>query len=153
MVRPRTFNVDEALYGAMIAFWAKGYKATLMANLTGAMGLEKGSIYAAFADKHSTFLCALKKYSDATYTCFKRILSGGKLPYDGMKALAEELVEYVAGGESRRGCLDVNSMIELAPHDDEVKNLLERHVKRNEALLAEYAERGRNSGSTSMLGN
>jgi len=32
----------------------------------------------------------------------------------------------------------VNSMSELAPRDDEVKNLLERHVKRNEALLAEY---------------
>ena len=46
----------------MVAFWAKGYEATSLADLMDATGLHKGSLYQAFGDKHTLFLQALDRY-------------------------------------------------------------------------------------------
>jgi len=46
--RPREFNEERALEAAMDVFWAKGFKATSLADLCAAMGLHKGSLYQAF---------------------------------------------------------------------------------------------------------
>ncbi|MDX2817181.1 helix-turn-helix domain containing protein [Streptomyces sp. PA03-5A] len=40
-------------------FWARGYAATSLEDLTGATGLGKGSLYGAFRDKRQLFLRVL----------------------------------------------------------------------------------------------
>ena len=63
MARPHEFDMDVALDATMSAFWTKGYDATSMTDLVRATGLQKGSIYKAFDDKHDLFMKSLTRYS------------------------------------------------------------------------------------------
>src|ERR1700730_5204432 len=60
--RPRAFNAEKALDCAMQIFWRKGYLGTSLSDLTDAMGIERPSRYAAFANKQSLFRKALERY-------------------------------------------------------------------------------------------
>ena len=61
--RPRSFDRDAALAAAMEVFWAKGFEATSISDLTQAMGLNPPSLYSAFGDKEHLFLEAVERYS------------------------------------------------------------------------------------------
>src|SRR5262249_27716280 len=60
--RPRTFDVDEALEIALKVFWRKGYEGTSIDDLTGAMGINRPSLYCAFGNKEQLFRKALDRY-------------------------------------------------------------------------------------------
>ncbi|WP_290050250.1 TetR/AcrR family transcriptional regulator [Amycolatopsis solani] len=62
MGRPRGFDVDQALERAMRVFWAQGYEGASLAELTGAMGITKTSMYAAFGNKEQLFRKAVERY-------------------------------------------------------------------------------------------
>lgn len=62
MGRPRGFDIDQALERAMRVFWARGYEGASLAELTGAMGITKTSMYAAFGNKEQLFRKALHRY-------------------------------------------------------------------------------------------
>src|ERR1700724_62726 len=61
--RPRAFDVEKALHGAMQVFWRKGYLGTSLSDLTEAMGINRPSLYAAFGNKESLFRKALDHYA------------------------------------------------------------------------------------------
>jgi TetR/AcrR family transcriptional repressor of nem operon len=48
MARTREFDEDEVLEEAMHVFWRRGYRATSLHDLLGAMALSKSSFYGAF---------------------------------------------------------------------------------------------------------
>jgi AcrR family transcriptional regulator len=62
--RPREFDIDEALERAMQVFWARGYDGTSLTDLTGAMGITKSSMYAAFGNKEQLFRKAVQRYAE-----------------------------------------------------------------------------------------
>lgn len=61
--RPRSFDRQAVLRQAMNVFWAKGYDATSLADLTSAMGINPPSLYAAFGSKENLFREAIALYS------------------------------------------------------------------------------------------
>lgn len=61
--RPLSFDTDEALERAMLAFWRSGYETTSIADLTAAMGVTPPSLYAAFGNKQALFLAAMRRYA------------------------------------------------------------------------------------------
>ena len=62
MGRPREFDVDKALDKALDVFWRNGYEGASIADLTGAMGINPPSLYAAFGNKEGLFRKALDRY-------------------------------------------------------------------------------------------
>lgn len=62
--RPRSFDRDEALSSALKVFWTNGYADASMADLTGAMGINAPSLYAAFGSKEGLFREAVRLYTD-----------------------------------------------------------------------------------------
>jgi AcrR family transcriptional regulator len=60
--RPRSFDRDEALERAMEVFWKQGFEGASLNDLTGAMGINPPSLYAAFGDKERLFLEAVERY-------------------------------------------------------------------------------------------
>ena len=147
MARPREFDIDEALDAAMGAFWVRGYEATSLADLMRAMGLQKGSIYKAFGDKHALFLCALQRYLDRMYQAQRETLASAASPRAALQAWLDRLIEAApAEGSSCRGCLAVNTLVELGPHDEQARALLEAHFERVRELLVEQIRRGQQEG-------
>ncbi|MCJ2185819.1 TetR/AcrR family transcriptional regulator [Novosphingobium beihaiensis] len=103
--RPRSFDRDEALRQAMHVFWQNGYDGTTMAQLTGAMGIESPSIYAAFGSKEGLFREAVKLYvaSEAgpAWQALERI-PDLKTAIGTMLSLS---IEAFVATEPQRGCL------------------------------------------------
>ncbi|WP_028936998.1 TetR/AcrR family transcriptional regulator [Pseudonocardia spinosispora] len=62
--RPRGFDADEALRRALLVFWEQGYEGASLTALTGAMGITKTSMYAAFGNKEQLFRRALELYTE-----------------------------------------------------------------------------------------
>jgi AcrR family transcriptional regulator len=62
MGRPREFDIDKALDQALNVFWRNGYEGASIADLTGAMGINPPSLYAAFGNKEGLFRKALDRY-------------------------------------------------------------------------------------------
>ena len=62
--RPRGFCLEEALETALQIFWRKGYEGTSMSDLTGAIGVNRPSLYAAFGSKEELFRRVLEHYAE-----------------------------------------------------------------------------------------
>lgn len=60
--RHRSFDKEEVLDTVMKAFWRNGFAGTSMSDLTGATGLTKPSLYAAYGNKEGLFKESLHRY-------------------------------------------------------------------------------------------
>ena len=96
----------------MDAFWAKGYEATSMADLCNCTGLHKGSLYQAFGDKHSLFMNALHHYADSEFHETTEVAFKLESPLERIRAVVGKICEDAS---SDKGCMMINSMVELAP--------------------------------------
>ncbi|MEV1026030.1 TetR/AcrR family transcriptional regulator [Streptomyces sp. NPDC050264] len=72
--RPRGFDADEALERAMLVFWEQGYEGASLADLTGAMGITRTSMYAAFGNKEELFRKVLHRYAEGPAAYVARAL-------------------------------------------------------------------------------
>jgi TetR/AcrR family transcriptional repressor of nem operon len=144
--RPREFDIDEALDAAMGAFWAKGYEATSLTDLMSVTGLHKGSLYKAFGDKHSLFVQALKRYLHSMRHAKNEMLAEAESPLDGLRAVAHRMVEFVDDSPSPMGCMAINALVELAPHDAEVKELMVDHIARMRSSIRDTVAQAQASG-------
>jgi AcrR family transcriptional regulator len=63
--RPREFDPDKALEGALRVFWLKGYDGASLTDLTKAMGINRPSMYAAFGNKERLYAATLERYARA----------------------------------------------------------------------------------------
>ncbi len=121
MARPREFNQGEALESAMQLFWAKGYEATSLSDLVGAMGLSKSSFYDTFGSKHALFLSAIDHYNETVASRrAAALIAGAGGGRAGIAAVFERIAGDMAGRDGRRGCFVNNCAVETAPHDDAV---------------------------------
>src|ERR1700757_931314 len=112
--RPRSFDVEAAVERAMGVFWSRGYHATALPDLLRATKLSRGSLYAAFGDKHSLFLRALDRYIADAVTRMDGELAPRRDPIDGLRAYLAGYVDRTSGVNGRRGCLLVATAMELA---------------------------------------
>ena len=129
----------------MRAFWDKGYEATSLADLMEATGLHKGSLYQAFGDKHSLFLQSLKRYLDDARKHESDILSAAAGPLEGIRDVAHGMID-MHNDDCPIGCLAINTMVELAPHDPEVGKIMEAHVNGVRETLQRTIAAGQQAG-------
>lgn len=151
MGRPRTFDKAEVLALARDAFWAKGYEATSLDDLMRATGLGKGSLYAAFGDKHRLFLEVLEAYSAGRLERARAALCGEGGEDRALARLHAFFRVEDSGHVPRtvaavRGCFLVNSTTEVASHDDAVRTLSRCAYGTLEDLLAETVARAVEEG-------
>ncbi|MEK5319493.1 TetR/AcrR family transcriptional regulator [Paenibacillus sp. FSL L8-0644] len=146
MVRPREFDEDQALDAAMQIFWEKGFEATSLSDLTSHMGIQRPSIYAAFGDKKQLFEAALRKYtqSHAAYVR-SRLQSNSSVKEAFYNFFGGVVAEEYEDGPNR-GCFCINTMVELAPHDEKFEILTREHQMYLSAVFQETLERGIRSG-------
>ncbi|MET8340081.1 TetR/AcrR family transcriptional regulator [Streptosporangium canum] len=150
MARPRTFDEDRVLDAAMRAFWENGYEATSTRDLCEVVGLDRSSIYNAFKSKHELFTRVLTRYIDSTTAAQLEILEDReRSAAERIRALFAEIIEVESANRRDgrgRGCLTVNTTVELAGRDPEIARLLDRDMARRLESLKAVIAAGRRDG-------
>ena len=135
MPRAKEFDEAEVLDQALELFRTRGFKHTSFADLTEELGVSRQSLYDTYGDKQTLYQTALKRYLD-------RALDGMRRKLDESAPVREQLAGFfdamIAGSCSKGspGCLMVNSMVELAPHDADTRALAQLHAREVEGLIA-----------------
>ncbi|MCK1740762.1 TetR/AcrR family transcriptional regulator [Bradyrhizobium sp. 139] len=144
--RPRGFDTEAAVERAMGVFWSRGYHATALPDLLRATKLSRGSLYAAFGDKHSLFLLALDRYVADALKRMDVELASRREPVDGLRAFLAGYVDRTSGAKGRRGCLLVATAMELAGQDADVGRRIGSFFEAMEAGLADALSRAKAAG-------
>jgi len=150
--RPRSFDTEAAVERAMGVFWSRGYHATALPDLLRATKLSRGSLYAAFGDKHSLFLRALDRYVANGLRRMDIELDPHGDPVDGLRACLARYVDLTSGASGRRGCLLVATAMELAGRDAEVDRRIGSFFKAMEARVADAFSRAKAAGKLAEFG-
>jgi TetR/AcrR family transcriptional regulator, transcriptional repressor for nem operon len=143
--RPRQFEQEEALGKAMGVFWAKGYEATSVQDLLDAMGINRGSMYAAFGDKHSLFMKTLSHYREQMFSRMAATLDKPGSPLSNIEEVLRAIAQAACGAECK-GCLVTNATVETAPHDPEVAASISESVSAIEKAFRRTLERAAKQG-------
>lgn len=149
MGRPKEFDRDRVVDEALEVFWSRGYVAASLDELTTATGLGRGSLYNEFGDKHTLFLAALDRYRATRLAAVTGNLDRAPSVRAGIAAVLRGAVEAMFSDATRRGCLMVNSIAELASRDPDVAARARDSFERTAAAFQAALERGQRSGEFS----
>lgn len=140
--RPREFDEGEVLTDIMSAFWKTGYEGTGLAQITKVTGLQKGSLYKAFTDKHDMYVKALAHYEkNVVDGTVKSLISGKATPYKRIKAFLSAPINAAWNKDDWSGCFLCNASADYAAHDDDTRALVARgYSKLERALITPIAE-------------
>jgi TetR/AcrR family transcriptional regulator, transcriptional repressor for nem operon len=135
MARPREFDEGTALEAAMACFWRRGYEATSMRDLVRSMGISGPSLYNAFGDKRALFRATLERYLDQSPRARIKRLEASLPPKQAIRQFIDEIIERSLNDRKRRGCFLINSALEVAPHDPELRALIADRLGEIEAFF------------------
>ena len=117
-----------------------------MRDLTDEMGINAPSLYNAFGDKRQLFILALDRYAMTTMRARLQRLETEHPPRAAIEAFFAEIVSRSVTDPDRRGCLIVNSALEVAPHDPEIRRAIQGYFREIESFLRGRVEAGQAAG-------
>lgn len=115
MARPREFDRDLALDGAIAVFREQGFEGASTGDLTRAMQIGRQSLYDTFGDKWQLYLEALKRYTAQETEAHLAALRTGPGAIDGLEI-------FLARVRAKAGepCLSVGAICEFGRRKPEV---------------------------------
>jgi TetR/AcrR family transcriptional repressor of nem operon len=146
MARPREFDEETVLATAVQQFWLHGYEATSVRDLAETMGLANASLYNAFGDKRSLFRRSLDYYIEHSAEERSARAEMEPSPLQVIRSFFEEVIDFSLNDPDRKGCMIVNSALEVAPHDPEVRKVIANLLVKAETGLRRCIEAGQKSG-------
>jgi TetR/AcrR family transcriptional repressor of nem operon len=146
MARPVEFVRAEVISSAMNVFWHSGYGATSINTLVQATKLKPGSLYGAFHSKRDLFLEIIDTYAGNRLARIEAELIAAATPLTGIEALFSRLRQELIDDRDGRGCLMVNTLLEMGSQDDEIRERISAHLNRIEQHLATTLQRAIDSG-------
>lgn len=135
----------------MDLFWCKGFENTSMQDLVDAMGINRGSLYDTFGDKHALYLKALDRYTNRKSLRLVAEQEAGKPARDILRHMLYSLADCSSAecSELQRGCLMTNSICELCTRDVAVADVLRTNLQRMEEALFRVISDGQSKGEIS----
>ncbi|MGQ7874616.1 TetR/AcrR family transcriptional regulator [Bacillus sp. 1A] len=146
MARLREFDEEKALDAAMQLFWEKGYAATSLSDLTAKMEIQKPSLYSAFGDKEGLFEAALRRYTNLHAANIRTKLQNEQSVKEAIRTFFENIVEEEYKKAFSKGCFCINTMVELAPHNEKFEVLTREHQMYLAVVFQELITKGIRSG-------
>jgi AcrR family transcriptional regulator len=106
MARPRSFDINDALAAAAQVFLVRGFDGATLEDLTGAMGVNKPSLYAAFGDKSALYAKVLEGYGTMALSAMETALNAGDTLEDAGRTLLRGAIDmYAPSRGDHLGCL------------------------------------------------
>lgn len=130
----------------MDVFWSNGYHGTSLPDLLEATRLSRGSLYAAFGDKHGIFLRALDHYIEDALVRLDTELDSPGSALTGLRAWLAGYVDRTSGAKGKRGCLVVATTMELSAQDDEINFRIAKFFRTVEGRLTAAITRAQKAG-------
>jgi TetR/AcrR family transcriptional repressor of nem operon len=138
MARSREFDLDTVVRAARDVFWERGYSSTSMAQLQAATGLSRSSLYETFQSKRGLFGYAIDSY-------LGEVIGPLLGPMEAPDSGRDELVEYFLSLSrflrsapdqiATRGCLMLNTFMELNDLDDDAATSVRGYRRRVRAAI------------------
>jgi TetR/AcrR family transcriptional repressor of nem operon len=147
MARPITFDERTALDAAIECFWRHGYRASSVRDLASSMGICGTSLYNSFGNKRTLFITALERYLDRSVRARMRRLESTLPPRQAIRAFFDEVIERSLQDRARRGCLLINSALEIAPHDRRLGAEIAQRLEEIEDFFRSLIAAGHADGS------
>ncbi|MDJ0714306.1 MAG: TetR/AcrR family transcriptional regulator [Prochloraceae cyanobacterium] len=146
MARHKEFDREVVLEKAMATFWRYGYEGTSVQTLVENMGINRGSIYDTFGDKRSLFLAAIQHYNEAVV---KKLIVALEAPGASKQVIIDRfynLIDRAVADKDRKGCLLVNTAVEVCPHDADTASQIAADFKRIENAFKKALSRAQEKG-------
>jgi TetR/AcrR family transcriptional regulator, transcriptional repressor for nem operon len=146
MARQKEFDEQSVIETATNLFWKRGYNAVSTQDLIDAFGISRSSMYGAFKDKRSLFIIALQHYRETASQGMINVLNENKSFKETITQLLMQLIKDTISDNDNKGCFIVNTAIELAPHDNEILEIIQENRQNIVSALTTSIEKGIKSG-------
>jgi TetR/AcrR family transcriptional repressor of nem operon len=113
------------------------------------MGLTTASLYNAYGDKRSLYRKALSVYAENALSWCRATLSAPGPGGVALQTFFAALENQTLAAIDPKGCLVVNTGLEMAPHDPEFQTVVTEVFQAIGAALRACVERGQTDGSVS----
>lgn len=146
MARPRSFDTDAVLLAAERQFRTTGYAGTNLEAICEVTGLGRGSLYAAFGDKHDLFVRTIEGFCTRNESAVAEMLAG---PDDTAAGRLRTFLAAAARSGSYDGsrtCMATKFSVELEHRDDVVSKRIARSFEAMRASIAECAAAAQRHG-------
>ncbi|NJL42084.1 MAG: TetR/AcrR family transcriptional regulator [Leptolyngbyaceae cyanobacterium SM1_4_3] len=150
MGRPREFDWETALDRAIDTFYAKGYEATTLDDLTAAMGIKRPSLYATFGNKEALFLQALERYGERAALEAQTALTSHRHARESVEAFLYLAAEWHVQRSRMMGCLIANSSSDCREEQPTICKRIQQLHQRNEEILYQRLQQGIEAGELSQ---
>jgi TetR/AcrR family transcriptional repressor of nem operon len=143
MARLKAFDEERAIDAAVDCFWARGYEATSVRDLAESMGIGGTSLYNAYGDKRALFSKSLERYANRSMRERIARLEARHRPKQAVQAFLAEIIDRSLKDPDRRGCLLVNSALDVAPHDARIGRVVAGYLDEIRAFFRRNLEAAR----------
>jgi len=151
MARTKDFDENEVLNKAIGIFWHKGYNGTSMQDLVDGLGISRSSLYDTYGDKHTLFIKALESYQGINSDKICNIMNSSASAKEVIKNLLEFITNGLLKDRDQKGCFMVNAEVEVAPHDQEVSEMICKNDQQIEETFYKAIKKGQDTGEISPL--
>jgi len=146
MARLKAFDEQRAIDAAVDCFWARGYEATSVRDLADRMGIGGASLYNAYGDKRALFTQSLERYANRSMRERIARLEERHRPKQAIRAFLAEIIDRSLKDPDRKGCLLVNSALDVAPHDAKIGRVVAGYLDELRIFFRRNLEAARQAG-------
>jgi AcrR family transcriptional regulator len=140
------------LAAATRLFWERGYEATSIGDLTEAMGIRPGSLYAAFGDKKSLFREVVRHYGQSPVGAFMDLaLQEEPTAYAAFARLLREAAVIYPDPSHPAGCLTISAATNVTAQDAEIEAFLRSVRNQNLTTFEARLRTAQQTGELSPL--
>ncbi|MFJ4654491.1 TetR/AcrR family transcriptional regulator [Nocardia sp. NPDC088792] len=144
--RPRSFDREAALRGAMELFWTHGYEGTSIADLAALMGIRVASLYAAFGSKEELFRESVQLYSRTVMRSAAESFAAEPCARSAVERWLRLSAEVFTDPETPSGCLVTLSAMTTSAKNDPVRTFLTDVRRQMQAGIGARLDRARLGG-------
>jgi len=146
MARTKNYDKDQILEDAMMLFWAQGYTTTSVQQLLDVMDISRSSMYTEFGNKRDLFVEVMSLYFSLANELIDSI-SMADNPVDAVREFYETGFVQQPDKWLYRGCLLVNTSLELRDVDNELSSIATKYFDEIEKTLVRCFQKCSSNGT------
>jgi len=140
MARSKAFDVDETLQKALEEFRRRSYSGASIADLLGAMKLNRASMYSTYGNKEDLFAQVLEFYTTQQKQDIQSLVERGLTPRKRLETLLRNCYKESDGSPRLAGCLVLTSLAEYSTFTERIQLQIHDYLHFVQQIINEWVE-------------